>query len=161
MISRKIFKINNSKIVNKAKIISELERIPFYEKGKGLPIGNLTSQILAIFYLNDLDHFIKEKLRIKYYIRYMDDGILLSTDREYLVCCLNKIKLELKKCSLKLNDKTKIINVTKEEIDFLGFRFYIRNNQVIMKVRNKTKKKMKKKLSNIKKEIIPDNKKRK
>lgn len=54
------------------KKILELDQIPMYKKGKGIPIGNMTSQIFAIFYLNDLDHFIKEKLRIKYYIRYMD-----------------------------------------------------------------------------------------
>ena len=41
------------------------------KKGYGLPIGNLTSQILGVFYLNDLDHYIKEVLKIKYYIRYM------------------------------------------------------------------------------------------
>ena len=50
----------------------ELDKIPLYDFNKGLPIGNMSSQIFAIFYLNDLDHFIKEKLRIKCYIRYMD-----------------------------------------------------------------------------------------
>ena len=47
--------------------------------------------ILAIFYLNDLDHFIKEKLHIKYYIRYQDDGILLEYNKEYLKYCLDEI----------------------------------------------------------------------
>jgi len=51
--------------------------VPLYQNGKGLPIGNQTSQILAILYLNSLDHYIKEKLHIKYYIRYMDDFILI------------------------------------------------------------------------------------
>ena len=50
----------------------ELKRIPHYQYHKGLAIGNVTSQILAIYYLNDLDHYIKEKLGCKYYIRYMD-----------------------------------------------------------------------------------------
>lgn len=71
-------------------MIDEIKRIPFYAKGKGLPIGNVVSQILAIFYLNDLDHFIKEKLHIKNYIRYQDDGILLSNDKEYLKYCLKR-----------------------------------------------------------------------
>lgn len=52
-----------------------------YIKGKGIPIGNLTSQMFGVFYLNDLDHYIKERLKIKYYIRYMDDGILVMKIR--------------------------------------------------------------------------------
>ena len=65
----RLYKNQNKQIKEKYK---ELDQIPFYEQGKGIPIGNMTSQIFAIFYLNDLDHFIKEKLKIKYYIRYMD-----------------------------------------------------------------------------------------
>ena len=126
--------------------IKEIEQIPLYEKGKGLPIGNMTSQILAIFYLNELDHFIKEKLGCKYYIRYMDDGVILSNDKEYLKYCLNKIEKIVKKYKLSLNKKTKIINVSKEGLDFLGFRFYIINNKVILKVRKLTKKNFKRKM---------------
>lgn len=54
------------------KRFEELSTIPYYQEGRGLPIGNMTSQLFAIYYLNDLDHFIKEKLKIKYYIRYQD-----------------------------------------------------------------------------------------
>lgn len=53
---------------------------PHYETGAGLSIGAMTSQFLAIYYLNDLDHLIKEQLRCKYYIRYMDDFVILDTD---------------------------------------------------------------------------------
>ena len=69
-----LLKVKRSNLNDKEKLkrIDEIERIPIYEKGKGLPIGNMTSQILAIIYLNNLDHFIKEKLKAKYYIRYMD-----------------------------------------------------------------------------------------
>ena len=57
-----ILKVKRSNLNDKEKLkrINEIERIPIYKKGKGLPIGNMTSQILAIFYLNNLDHFIKE-----------------------------------------------------------------------------------------------------
>ena len=51
---------------------SELKKVPRYNYHKGLAIGNVTSQILAIFYLNRIDHLLKEKLGCKYYIRYMD-----------------------------------------------------------------------------------------
>lgn len=126
-----------NKLSNK-KQREEVERIPLYIKGKGLPIGNMSSQILAIYYLNELDHFIKENFKCKYYIRYMDDGLLLSNNKEYLRYCLKEIIKVLDKYKLKTNNKTKIIDVSNEGIDFLGFRFYIKN-KVIMKVRNKTK----------------------
>lgn len=137
---------------NKQKI-SEVQRIPLYKKGYGLPIGNLTSQIMAIYYLNDLDHVIKENLKVKY-IRYMDDGVLLSNDKNYLKYCLVEIKKIINKHDLQLNNKTKIINVNKEGIDFLGFHFYIFNNKLVMKVRNKTKKKYKRKIRLIKNDLI-------
>ena len=70
-------KINASNISlkDKQKRISYLDGAVYYQQNRGLTIGNMSSQILAIFYLNDLDHFIKEQLRIKEYIRYMDDFI--------------------------------------------------------------------------------------
>ena len=74
---KEISYLKNSDLKDKDKRIEEINRIPLYIKGKGLGIGNVVSQILAIFYLNDLDHFIKEKLHIKYYIRYQDDGMVL------------------------------------------------------------------------------------
>ena len=101
--------------------------------------------------LNNLDHFIKEKLHIKYYIRYQDDGILISNDKEYLKYCLSKIEKVIDKYKLKLNNKTKIINVSKEGVDFIGFRFYIVDNKIILKVRNNTKKRFKRKMKLIKK----------
>ena len=88
-----------------------------------LSIGFMTSQILGIFYLNDLDHFIKEKLHIKYYIRYQDDFLLMSNDKEYLKYCLVRIKEFLVKEKLKLNDKTRIYKNTNNFI-FLGRNKY-------------------------------------
>ena len=123
----------------------EINKIPLYINGKGLPIGNMTSQILAVFYLNELDHFIKERLGCKYYIRYMDDGVILSNDKEYLKRCLREIEKMVEKYKLRLNRKTKIINVSKEGLDFLGFRFCI-YNKVILKVRRDIKKRFKRKM---------------
>lgn len=56
--------------------------------GKGLPIGNLTSQIFSNIYLNELDHFVKRQLKIKYYGRYVDDFFLVHPDRDYLKQCI-------------------------------------------------------------------------
>lgn len=152
-------KINNLNISEKEKSlkIKEIEQIPLYKKGKGLPIGNMTSQILAVFYLNELDHFIKENLGAKYYIRYMDDGVIFSNDKKYLKFCLEKIEEVVKKYKLCLNKKTKIINVSKEGLDFLGFRFLILNNKMVLKVRKFTKKRFKRKMKLARDgKILPD-----
>lgn len=105
----------------------------------------MTSQIFAIYYLNELDHFIKEKLKIKYYIRYMDDGILIHENKEYLKYCLEKIKEILEECKLELNNKTKIYT-KKEGVTFLGFHFKIKNNKIIITLKNQTKRRFKKKM---------------
>ncbi len=149
---QEILKIKCSNLNDREKLkrIDEVDRIPIYEKGKGLPIGNMTSQILAIFYLNNLDHFIKEKLKAKYYVRYIDDGVLLSGDKKYLRYCLDEINNFVLNYGLKLNNKTKIINVSKNGVDFIGFRFYIKG-KIILKVRNSTKKRFKRKMKLIKK----------
>lgn len=55
-------------------------------------IGNMTSQLLAIYFLNDLDHYIKEKLYCKYYVRYMDDFIIFDYDKERLKVVRKKLK---------------------------------------------------------------------
>ena len=106
--------------------INELINIPKYKKGKGLTIGSLSSQILAIYYLNDIDHYIKEKLHCKYYIRYMDDMIIFDVDKEHLKDIKNKIENKLKDIKLELNNKTNIYNL-KHGFNFLGYRFILNN----------------------------------
>lgn len=76
----------------------------------GLGIGNMTSQILAIFYLNDFDHYVTEELGIQYYVRYQDDAILFHPSKEYLKECLGKVEAFLAKEKLQLNTKTRIYN---------------------------------------------------
>lgn len=76
--------------------------------GKGLPLGNQTSQWFAIFYLDGFDRLIKEKLRIKYYSRYMDDCILIYQDKKYLCYCLEQMKQCAKELKIDFNEKTEI-----------------------------------------------------
>lgn len=85
----------------------------------GLGIGAMTSQALAIFYLNDMDHFIKEQLKIKYYVRYQDDFLLFHPSKKYLTYCLDELNKFLEKEKLKLNKKTRIYRNTNNFI-FLG-----------------------------------------
>ena len=86
---------------------------------KGLYIGTMTSQILAVFYLNDMDHFIKETLKIKYYVRYQDDFLLFHPSKDYLKFCLKELKDFLAKENLSLNSKTRIYKNT-DNFLFLG-----------------------------------------
>ncbi len=113
--------------------------INYLKKGYGLSIGNMTSQILGIFYLNDLDHYIKEVLKIKHYIRYVDDMVLFYKDKDYLKYCLDKIKIFLNKYDLELNNKTII---TKNNLCFLGYRFYYKKIKILSKNRRKIYKKL-------------------
>jgi len=93
---------------------------------KGMPLGNLTSQFFANIYLNELDYFIKHKLRAKYYIRYVDDFVILHNSKIQLKIWKEEIGRFLKeRLRLELHDeKSKIIPLSRG-IDFVGFRnFY-------------------------------------
>lgn len=89
----------------------------------GLSIGNMTSQVLAIFYLNGLDHFIKETLHIQGVIRYQDDFLLFHESKDYLKYCLKEITKFLSKEKLQLNSKTRLFKDTDNFI-FIGRNKY-------------------------------------
>jgi len=93
------------------------------ESGKGVPIGNLTSQYFANYYLAYLDHYIKEELRVKHYVRYMDDMVLWDNDKAVLKSNLGKIDKYLGE-KLKLEMKPIVLNYTEKGLPFLGYRIY-------------------------------------
>jgi retron-type reverse transcriptase len=88
---------------------------------KGLPIGNLTSQFFANVYLNDFDHFIKEELRLPGYIRYVDDALALSNDKEQLHEGRKRSQSFLNGWRLLLNPNKNVIYPVQQGIPFLGF----------------------------------------
>src|SRR4030042_1472345 len=90
-----------------------------------MPLGNLTSQFFANIYLNELDYFVKHKLRAKYYIRYVDDFMILHSCKGQLKIWMQEINEFLKeKLKLEIHpEKSKIIALSKG-IDFVGFRNY-------------------------------------
>ena len=134
--------------------VDKIRSITYYKKGKGLPIGNMTSQILAVYYLNDLDHFIKEKLRIKCYVRYMDDFILFHEDREYLKYCLGEIEKKLAEVKLKLNKKTQMIEIH-HGFCFLGYRFILKDKKLLILLNSQTKRRVAKRVKSVRKKY-PD-----
>lgn len=138
----RLSKLPSSKVVDHA--IEELKKIPRYTDNKGLGIGSLSSQIFAVFYMNSIDHYIKEKLQIKEYVRFMDDGIIFCPDKERLKEI--KIKLEelLGELKLELNKKTEIYS-SKGGFEFVGYRFSTKNGRILIRIKNATKKRIKRK----------------
>lgn len=147
LINNEIKRINKLKISQKEKDrkIAELQKIPLYEYGKGLSIGCLSNQLFAIFFLNNIDHYIKETLKHKYYIRYMDDLYILDTDKEKLKLSLDLIEKELNKIKLSINNKSGIYKLS-EGISFLGYTYFFKNNKLIVKYNNDTIKRIDRKL---------------
>jgi len=92
--------------------------------GKGMPIGNLTSQLFANIYLNELDQFVKHELHAKYYLRYMDDFVILNPSKAQLHQWRYAIAAFLdKRLHLSLNERTTIFPAS-HGIDFLGYRIW-------------------------------------
>ena len=144
--------INSLNISKKEKEtkINTIKSIPLYNYNKGLPIGNMTSQILGIFYLNDVDHYIKEKLKFKYYIRYMDDILIVDTDKEKLINSFNLIEKEISKLNLEINSKSNLYKLS-NGISFLGYVFKLdKNNKLIIRYNNNTIRRLSRKLKNLK-----------
>ncbi len=114
--------------------------------GKGLPMGNQSSQWFALYYLDRLDRLIKEKLRIKGYVRYMDDGVLIHESKEYLQECLRQMQDLISEEKLEFNQKTQIFPIS-QGVDFLGWRFYMTDTgKIICRLRTSNKKRFKRRL---------------
>lgn len=88
----------------------------------GIPLGNITSQLFANVYLNELDQFIKHKLKVKYYVRYCDDFIILNSDKKYLVKLITEIEnFIVNRLKLRLHERKLIIRNYRKGVDFLGY----------------------------------------
>jgi len=113
-------------------------------KKAGIPIGNLTSQLFANVYLNELDQFVKHELKVKYYIRYCDDFVIIGHNKEELRKFKNQIEFFLQfKLKLSLHEEKLIIQKLHQGIDFLGYVTLVRHRVL----RTKTKKRMIKKVT--------------
>ncbi len=149
-INLRIKDIKEKYLIKHPNFREEIEAIPYYEEGKGLPIGNMTSQFLSIFYLYELDHYIVHDLHIKYYVRYMDDFVLIHQDKEVLKDAYKKIEnILIKKYKLRLNSKkTKIVSA-KEGFSFLGYTYKVINGKTIVKLKKEAYEKTKKRVKEV------------
>lgn len=103
-----------------------IEHVPKnYSNGYGLPIGNLTSQHFANFFLSPLDHYIQEKLKVKAYLRYMDDMLLMSSQKNLLWSAFQDIVIFIQdRLELKLKEKATCLAPIVQGIPFLGYKIY-------------------------------------
>ncbi|MDP3962546.1 MAG: RNA-directed DNA polymerase, partial [bacterium] len=114
--------------------------------GKGLPLGNLTSQLLVNIYMNEFDQHVKHVIKHKYYIRYADDFIFMHHDRESLLEVLNKVSNFLaKNLKLSLHPNKVFIKTLASGVDFLGW-IHFPNHRVL---RTSTKRRMIKNLKKV------------
>ena len=105
-------------------------------------MGNQTSQCFALLYLDSLDRYIKETKGIKYYVRYMDDGVLFVNDKKEAKNILSEMKIIVKENKLSLNPKSQIIKY-KNGFSFLGWTFYqTETGKIIRKVKRDSKRRI-------------------
>lgn len=129
---------NNILLSNLKNIIRETDVYNLFKKiiksrgDKGLPIGSLLSQYLANYYLSCFDHYCKEKLRLKYYFRYMDDIVICHKDKLALHDIFNKIKDYLEgRLALQIKRNWQIFPIDSSSLDYIGYRFY--HNKTILR----------------------------
>ncbi|MEK7091530.1 MAG: reverse transcriptase/maturase family protein [Patescibacteria group bacterium] len=99
--------------------------------GVGLPLGNLTSQLLVNVYMHEFDMYLKQELRVKYYLRYADDFVILSDDKKYLEEILPKLHVFLnEKLRLTLHEHKVYIKTYDSGVDFLGWIHFPHHRQI-------------------------------
>ena len=103
---------------------------------RGLGLGSQVSQLLALFYLDELDHIIKEKLHIKVYTRYMDDFILVNESKEQLIKAKKYIEVYLTGIDLELNNKT-VLQKIKQGIMYLHWKYKITDTGKVLMLPDK------------------------
>ena len=116
-------------------------------KHVGMPIGNLTSQMFANLYLNELDQFVKHELRARHYLRYMDDSMIVHHDKSFLWHAKSEIERFLdENLNLELNGKT-TIRTANQGVEWVGYRVWPTH----IKIRKSTARRMKARLKQLKK----------
>ncbi|OGY53696.1 MAG: hypothetical protein A2912_05125 [Candidatus Buchananbacteria bacterium RIFCSPLOWO2_01_FULL_40_23b] len=131
-------------------LLTEIVRSFNVRQNKGVPLGNLTSQLFANVYMNKLDHFVKHRLKARHYIRYADDFVILSNSKEILIkdsqLISNFLQDEFK---IELHPKKVFMKTAASGVDFLGWINFLHHAVL----RTKTKRRM---MSRIKESPTPE-----
>lgn len=109
----------------KDKQIIDLYKEIIYSVPNGIPLGNYTSQSLSNLYLTPLDRYIKQTLRIKYYVRYADDFVIIGKNKRELNKAIPLITIFLKnELKLEIHENVKVYSIYERPIDFCGYKHY-------------------------------------
>ena len=147
-INHEILKKMLRKKINDSHLLSLLDMIIDSCPPKGIPIGSYLSQYLANFYLAYFDHWLKEELKIKYVVRYMDDIVILGRTKEELHSDLKRMKSYISQnLDLKIKDNWQVFPTDIRGIDFVGYRFF----RKFTLLRKRTYKKFKRTMKNAEK----------
>lgn len=119
-LDQSILKLKLSRLFKDKKLLNLLYII-IDSCNKGVPIGNYTSQYFNNFYFSKFDHWIKEKMRVKYYFRYCDDMVILGNDKEQLWDLLKDIKNQIDLLNVTLKPNYQLYQIEIKSIDFLGY----------------------------------------
>lgn len=123
-IDHNILKLKLSRLFKDPRLLMLFERIiNSYGNGRGVPIGNLTSQYFANYYLSDLDHYMKEEMKARVYVRYMDDVILMAKEKNHIMKLVKRY-ICYAHDHLGLEVKPPIVGRTCKGIPFLGYRVF-------------------------------------
>lgn len=125
-------KLRLSALLNDVKEKDDLFDWILHHEFHGIGLGSQVSQIVALGMINKIDHYIKERLRVKCYIRYMDDFVLIHTDKAYLQFCRQQIERLLLEMGLTMNGKTHIYPL-QHGITFLKWRFILTESGKIIR----------------------------
>jgi len=115
-----------------------------YERRKGIPLGNLTSQFFGNWYLNEFDHYIKECLKVKGYIRYVDDMTFFSNSKDFLEDLVLIVDSYLEKFRLRVHPYKTVLQKSSDGIVFLGHKVYNTHFRLTSKALNRGRKNLKK-----------------
>lgn len=133
------------------RVQGELFRIiDSYSGDYGLGLGSQVNQLLALALLDDIDHYIKEKLKIKHYVRYMDDFVIIHEDKEYLKYCASIIEQKLNGLGLRLNKSKTTLSPLRQGFEMLKWKFMLKpSGKVIRRMRRSKVLKQKKKIKKL------------
>ena len=125
--------------------------------GRGIPIGNQSSQIFGMYFLDPVDRLCKEQLKIAVYSRYMDDFVLVHEDRDYIKHALSQIQAMVAKLGVKLNSKTQIFPL-KNGVTYLGYRYHVTpTGKIVKTVKKQTKRRFRWRARLLKKAYLDGN----
>ena len=136
-ISHDVLKLKLERLFKDKELLTLLSRIIdsySVNENRGIPIGNLTSQYFANYYLSFLDHYVKEELKIPVYVRYMDDILLFGEDKTTVKHYVAMVK-EFVVNKLNLQLKPEVLMSTDTGVSFLGYKLY--KNKILLNRRSK------------------------